>query len=573
MYNIKNNGLISEIKTQVDKYDIISFDIFDTLLLRAYANPDDLFLHLQTINDDEDFPTKRGYAYRTACVRNPQREEMTLDLIYDVLGKRYQSMKQQELDMEESVLTTNPEMLEVFNYAKSKGKKIIIVSDMYLPGTFLEKVLQKNGFEGYHKLYVSSDFNKTKRSGNLYKHVLNELNISPNQMLHIGDNHAVDCQVANAFGIASFYYEKIMIRFLNKNPKANAFYQKNNGNLAASIILGVSAIKSLSCGDDYWTNLGYDYAGPAIYSYVEWLYKNFKNDEINDVLFVARDGYTLQKVFDLYNDDSIQSHYFYAPRTLYMSILLAPVSFFQSEKDRLAGTNRILNYYKDKHPYLHENTPDIVNSNEGLSFIKANYDLYQELASQEVLEYLTYIQSKNIRGGNIALVDAQSCSLSAQKLATTFLTNCDVHGYYWRYLKQSSYEAPELYCKAFEPGFDIYRNWAFVEFIITAPEPYACGVLNKKPLYANECSKIENERIAKYQFVSEGALEFAKDIHKYYHGENVFIDYSIIYDLISVLTDSPSKDDLANLPVVKQEFAEGGYCDFFPNWSNLKVEA
>ena len=39
--------LLNKIKSKIDSYDIISFDIFDTLLLRPYVKPTDLFLHIE----------------------------------------------------------------------------------------------------------------------------------------------------------------------------------------------------------------------------------------------------------------------------------------------------------------------------------------------------------------------------------------------------------------------------------------------------------------------------------------------------------------------------------------------
>ncbi|GAA8357863.1 hypothetical protein KH0195_23590 [Helicobacter pylori] len=35
-------------KSEILKYDVISFDIFDTLLLRPFIKPTDLFLYIET---------------------------------------------------------------------------------------------------------------------------------------------------------------------------------------------------------------------------------------------------------------------------------------------------------------------------------------------------------------------------------------------------------------------------------------------------------------------------------------------------------------------------------------------
>lgn len=46
--------------------------------------------------------------------------------------------------MELSGLVVNPEMKAVYDEAIKQNKKIIIVSDMYLPADFIKKVLHKN---------------------------------------------------------------------------------------------------------------------------------------------------------------------------------------------------------------------------------------------------------------------------------------------------------------------------------------------------------------------------------------------------------------------------------------------
>lgn len=552
MNTINNPEIASTIKTHINNYDVISFDIFDTLLLRPYVRPEDLFYHLEKLNNEEDFAPKRIFADGIARSRNPQNEEITLEQIYEVLGERYEYLKQQELELEESVLTANPEMLDIFNYAKELGKKIIIVSDMYLPKEFIENVLQKNGYTGYDKLYLSNELNKRKSSGNLYKHVLEELKLTPDRILHIGDNQQTDCQIANSLGITAFYYEKIIIRYLKANPKSTNFYNDNVNNVGASIIVGISAIKSLSCGDNYWENLGYDYCGPLAYGYTQWLYNNFKEKGIKDILFVARDGYTLQKVFDLFKDEDMKSHYFYAPRLFYLAIKLSPESKLSSLPfEMLSATKFILEYYKDKHPFLNKNTPLIKSTEEGLDFIQKNIQIYKELAFEEIKKYVSYIETKKLQGKKIALVESLSSSFSAQNLVSSFLPDNIIYGYYWFYLKKSSYENPSFYCKAFQKGEKLMNCWDFMEFLLSAPEDPIIGISENKPVYKKDVSPYEKDRIEKYPLISNGALEFANDVKKYFGKKQIFIDYKNIIDLVYILEKTPTNEDIKYLSEIK----------------------
>ena len=45
-----NDKLKSQIKRQISQAKIVSFDIFDTLLVRPYVKPTDLFKHMEKMD-------------------------------------------------------------------------------------------------------------------------------------------------------------------------------------------------------------------------------------------------------------------------------------------------------------------------------------------------------------------------------------------------------------------------------------------------------------------------------------------------------------------------------------------
>ncbi|MCI7411744.1 MAG: hypothetical protein MSS67_08630 [Helicobacter bilis] len=47
--------LLQQVKAMCENVEIISFDIFDTLLLRPYIRPTDLFLHLEYLYNRPNF--------------------------------------------------------------------------------------------------------------------------------------------------------------------------------------------------------------------------------------------------------------------------------------------------------------------------------------------------------------------------------------------------------------------------------------------------------------------------------------------------------------------------------------
>ena len=163
--------LLPEIKNEIEKHKIISFDIFDTLLLRPYLQPTDLFLHIEKVYKAPFFRVLRQEAEKNARKAHSAAEDITFDEIYDCIDEAFKPLKSVELEFEEMVLRANPELKQVYDYAKALGRKIVIVSDMYLPDDFLANVLKKNGFSGFDGLYVSGNIGKTKSTGNLYRQV------------------------------------------------------------------------------------------------------------------------------------------------------------------------------------------------------------------------------------------------------------------------------------------------------------------------------------------------------------------------------------------------------------------
>ena len=196
------------LKKLIQSFDIISFDIFDTLLLRPYVNPADMFVHMERAYKKPGFVAWRTGAeaafYRT---HGTTREARLVD-IYSVPGD-FADMQAAEMDWEYNILTANPKMKEIYDFAIAAGKRVIIASDMYLPQEFIERTLSKNGFVGYHKLYLSNEINHRKDRGDMYGYILADLDVAPNKVLHIGDNKHSDFEQARRNGISAYLYTRV----------------------------------------------------------------------------------------------------------------------------------------------------------------------------------------------------------------------------------------------------------------------------------------------------------------------------------------------------------------------------
>ena len=543
-YNSKKINIYEEIK----KHDIISFDIFDTLLIRPYVKPTDLFLHIEKLYKIKGFHKNRILAEKSARGKYIDNEEITLNQIYEEIDEKYKRFKEIEIELEERILTIHKENKKIYDYALRIGKKIIIVSDMYLPKNAIEKILIKNNYTNYYKLYLSSELNLTKASCNLYKYIIEDLKVEPSSIMHIGDNFHSDFNNPKLYKIDSVYIEKIIDTFLENNIRAKKLLNENKNNIAVSIMLGISAFSSLNNfnknekkENNYWRNFGFVYGGPAVFSYMNWLKKQIIKDNINEVLFVARDGYSLKKVFDLIKPESVKTHYIYAPRIIYYLITLdfSMIKYFRLDD----AIKSVLEFYKDKDEYLQKRTPKITSAIEGYKFILSNIEIYKKLAKKEYQNYREYIEKFNIEKNNIAVVDTCSLFKTSQKIISLFLGSENITGYYFILLKNKIYKSNQYISKSFQKeGNHKILDWNLAEFLITSPEPPIKNIIDLKPVYS-VASKYEENRIKIYEYISDGIVEFFKIAKNCFWELETFISNEEVTNFLNILIDNPSDRD------------------------------
>lgn len=195
---------------------IFSFDIFDTLITRIVAQPQDVFLFMQAKLDATRYPA--GFVQNFPAIRmeyarlahqTSKKEDVALEEIYFCLGKQWNlnpqaitELRELELATEEASLYPIAPCLKELKKARAGSSKIIFVSDMYLPTSFIKKLLVKAGaFSDSDGLYISGEIGLTKSSGNLFKHVLKTEGCVPQDICHFGDNSYNDIFVPHQLGI------------------------------------------------------------------------------------------------------------------------------------------------------------------------------------------------------------------------------------------------------------------------------------------------------------------------------------------------------------------------------------
>lgn len=201
----------------------VSFDVFDTLLERPVLHPKDIFALVAAVVDARlhvDFVKMRWSAEEETGLRNARLTD-----IYTFIQKKYGlddattvALMEEELRCEERLLAPRADMRACYDEAVRQGKRIIAISDMYIPGETLHGILRRKGYTQISAVYVSCDYGKRKSDGTLYTEVLAAEKIAARQLLHVGDNRQADCQMALACGITAVYCPAPLARQLGKSP-------------------------------------------------------------------------------------------------------------------------------------------------------------------------------------------------------------------------------------------------------------------------------------------------------------------------------------------------------------------
>jgi len=316
----------------LEEFDCISFDIFDTLIKRSVAKPSDLF-SLMDVAFSGKFGTRSFSEIRRAAERRAIEKKgkpVTINEIYeelriasDISAEDAADLMQQEIAWELECCAPNPKCVEMLEDCIASGKKVVLISDMYLPSEVLGKMLEKCGINGYSKIYVSCECGVSKASGELFRYVLSDLGISASRMCHVGDNFKSDILRAMLCGIKTCHIKNDQDKLCELGKAV-----KEDSRLAYRTIL--AATRNSSAGLDKIEKLGCDTLGPILLGFTLWLERQLDKENIKDVFFMSRDGYVMKKAFDSVNVSDVKSHYLYCSRRSYTVPMLWLHSDFES---------------------------------------------------------------------------------------------------------------------------------------------------------------------------------------------------------------------------------------------------
>ncbi len=629
------------VKKQIISEDVkvVSFDMFDTLVVRPFYKPEDIFFYLGLyvkkllpyLNEKTFYDYRfvaENRARKKISLDNPTWEDVSLVEIYDEFAKLLvvdkeivNKIYQEEKRLEVYFCKVRNAVKDLFDLAIESGKKVIVTSDMYLEIDTVREILNNNGYQKVDRIFLSSEMRSLKATGTLFNVMLSELNVKPEEVVHLGDNWNSDYIIPTQKGIKTLFVPKTKEAFENiigdiYTGNDLSFYKNYKSDIvdmggfthdsALSSMLGLCMNRlfdnpfnpyqkeSNYNGDSYHT--GYYTLGMHVFGVADWMYKTAIEKGIKKVVFLARDGYVVKQAFDLICQASsikIESDYFYASRASLMPYAIR-------KPEDLFGLYEFINIAAGVHSP--ESILAMLSSvlNPLTDEIRAKYkasgvNLKKKIVTREAFNYFAKMVIRF--SYNQALMDYKLREIEPI-FADIFPENCatfDV-GYSGRLqsiicaLAGKSVDAFFIHTNGnvsetvAKDKFNIYSFYDFApvmssvvrEFFISKSEPSCVGyqVVDGKLSFAFEERSFayeSNYAIDKFQ---QGAVDFCKDYLQ------IYADYLPYLNFRRVEVSAPfdhfmlyasSFDRYVYSSVMIEDYVYSGYKElsFFTIWSNI----
>lgn len=305
---------VSEVKNYLTEHSeirAVSFDIFNTILLRYVYKPEDIYeaagkqMKLPTGITPEDYRYIRQQTQKRVQMAKEKAvgtAEVSLEEIVSELPNWIdpKAAIEAEIGAEKELDFGNPELSELITWLEERAYRIIYVSDMYFSAEQIGSILQEAKVPLY-PIFVSSEFEVDKKSGQLLEKALDSIKHDSSQIIHLGDNFEADVLGAEKCGIKAFWY---------KSPYADAAsslameeFVLGGGWTDKNILRHVAGafLETEGADGDKWAAIGAQIVGPMTAYFMEWLSEQTQLKRDDQILFLMREGRFFQKAWQIYS--------------------------------------------------------------------------------------------------------------------------------------------------------------------------------------------------------------------------------------------------------------------------------
>lgn len=518
----------AELEKKIRDADVVSFDLFDTLVMRQTLSSDDVPVYVDCRLKEKgifirDFGRKR-LASEKELSRNaaPTLVEIYQNLLEKSADQAANITAEQLADLEWRIdlelIAPRKEVCDIFRRSVESGKDVYILSDTYYNKSQLAQILEKCAVTKYMDILSSSDCGVGKTQG-LFK-VLKDRERSK-RCLHIGDDIVADIEKARDYGFETYrvysaadLFEAVgelgmsdCVESLSDHLKTGMFLAR----IFNSPFQFENEDKQIVIHNAY--DIGYLICASMINDFVIWFWFNMKENHFRNIWFSARDGYLIKQMYEYMNQTSHDEE-----KTLYFltSRIAAIRAGVRDDKDiryidemKFSGTleeNMKERFGIDIGERACEND---IKEEKGLMQWA---DIILKKAQKSYENYQKYINKLKIEQGDIAFFDF--VAKGTIQMYMQRLTDNHLKGFYFLQLEKEHMKEMELDIQSFyederADACAIYDDYYILETILTAPHPTVKEFNDAgEPVFADE-TRSEREILC-FRQVQQGIYDHFK---------------------------------------------------------------
>ncbi|MCJ2131288.1 rhamnan synthesis F family protein [Methylobacterium sp. E-045] len=315
-----NSTSLISFAEKIKGINLVSFDLFDTLIVRPALTPDAVLrfvghkINLGAPNKTDFFP-RRKEAENKARASKDWKSDVTLDEIYAHFAtdeawtrEAIADASRLERSTDTGLLRLRPGAADLIALVQQACCRIVAISDSYYSYDEIVTILQVLGIRNiFDEIYVSSHIGKRKDRGDLWTHVLAHEEHAPDGWLHVGDNEHSDIQAACDRGLRFFHVMNPGVQMIQDGFSLGKV--EDGQRWAADLVVGPAMLKI--AGTPFrdgraWRSLplinaeevGYVIYGPIIYLFMSWLIRHPAARLVDHLFFLSREGYILHKIYE-----------------------------------------------------------------------------------------------------------------------------------------------------------------------------------------------------------------------------------------------------------------------------------
>lgn len=302
-----------DVMHRIDCAEYVSFDIFDTLLGRRVLNPEDLYLGVERQFSSWTWP-EGAYSKARREAERSLGSAAGIDAIYLCVQKKLgispataAELMELEWELERQNVYLRRDMEPLFRYAEESAKQVALISDMFWPADRLWSLLAEKGLQTDAPIFVSCEAGCSKEDGGLYSVYLKQTGAAPENCLHIGDNRYADIEAARRAGLSV-----CQVLSASQMLEASAAQSLLDHTITIQDRNTIGKWTAARCASPFALHkgkgrisvetpyeLGYDFLGPLVDFWLDWLRKELRNQNLGRMLFPSRDGFLLHRLYEM----------------------------------------------------------------------------------------------------------------------------------------------------------------------------------------------------------------------------------------------------------------------------------